>query len=877
MGQQRKTAVFTVHGIRTFGQWQRRLEKLVENHQGSKSDIFQFYHREYGYFSVFKFINPIFRWREVRRFRQHVKDIISREKPDKVIMVGHSFGTHVISNAIKKSSGDGDFPIVDTVILSGSVLQQRFPWHSLQPGRIKRVINECGTKDFIIAINALLPLGSGLAGRHGFDGVSSRSLQNRFFNFGHSGYFVADQNHTGDDDWFMREYWLDLVVGASQPQSIDERPAGAFQGFKTWIVDQFPNLKWTMPLLFLLVGVLTLENQFVVQANLLIQSNSKNALSVIASSDELERRQATEVHRHGLQSSREFNERGLVQFIRNVPWSNIPETTPDISRWSASESFFKSILVQSNTINDVDLGNMYFPEITARTNAGKLQILGPSGEIVQFDLTREMLFAGDKMQTSHSSSQATVDYENSRLELLDLVSEKRGEQIQLLGSEENLFHLSQSNKILITLEKLMDEGNETDKSARVYDVGSGRLLHQIPGDSAVHNMYAALSHDDRYFLTIRGEIDSYGEEGNVRGSLEVNVYALWNAAARYDLRTIGEGTECPAYVYCESYRIMPQGIESEAVATVQADVKWDWVAYEDFSLNIIPSGSADFEPIKHDKALYWNKIFDPENGGVFLVVLDSTGSLMRYQIEAEKIESKSINVLGGKSVESLFEYLGDIFLFSESELTVVDMATPSIKHRGNGGGHCSHWYRGLGRSKGTVIFDQVGNSWIRDCSGSYRNLQSGKIMKSSPAEAGSGIVMPLAGSNPMESDFGVQTIRTSLNGKVMGFANLGPGDGAYVPDSWVSVLDVEQSDGALGIGGIDYVYDFHFNGDGTILAIDTGRDAAIFDVESGKLIVQYKDVGIVTDSSGGVWLLSEGLPGFGALKVPNSLSEKLAN
>jgi hypothetical protein len=46
--------IITVHGIRTFGQWQERLERLVT--ESTNLDDVEFINYKYGYFSVLAFI-----------------------------------------------------------------------------------------------------------------------------------------------------------------------------------------------------------------------------------------------------------------------------------------------------------------------------------------------------------------------------------------------------------------------------------------------------------------------------------------------------------------------------------------------------------------------------------------------------------------------------------------------------------------------------------------------------------------------------------------------------------------------------------------------------------------------------------------------------
>ena len=46
--------IFTVHGIRTYGEWQLRFQRLVERH----SDAVRFVSYKYGYFSLISFLFP---------------------------------------------------------------------------------------------------------------------------------------------------------------------------------------------------------------------------------------------------------------------------------------------------------------------------------------------------------------------------------------------------------------------------------------------------------------------------------------------------------------------------------------------------------------------------------------------------------------------------------------------------------------------------------------------------------------------------------------------------------------------------------------------------------------------------------------------------
>jgi Transposase DDE domain len=90
--------IVTVHGIRTFGQWQERLEGLVQRDSGG--DEIDFVNYKFGYFSLIAFVVPLFRWLVVRRFRQELIHLCNLKPRTRIDLVGHSFGTHIIAWAI---------------------------------------------------------------------------------------------------------------------------------------------------------------------------------------------------------------------------------------------------------------------------------------------------------------------------------------------------------------------------------------------------------------------------------------------------------------------------------------------------------------------------------------------------------------------------------------------------------------------------------------------------------------------------------------------------------------------------------------------------------------------------------------------------------
>jgi hypothetical protein len=89
-----KHLVITVHGIRTFGDWQERLERLLREEllvaSGESLDVVNY---KYRYFSVIAFLIPFVRWLVVRRFRTAFLEEAKRSSWDRIDLVAHSFGT----------------------------------------------------------------------------------------------------------------------------------------------------------------------------------------------------------------------------------------------------------------------------------------------------------------------------------------------------------------------------------------------------------------------------------------------------------------------------------------------------------------------------------------------------------------------------------------------------------------------------------------------------------------------------------------------------------------------------------------------------------------------------------------------------------------
>lgn len=199
----------TIHGIRTFGDWQDRLKQLVASDIGSIG----FHSYKYGYFSVIAFFIPRMRELEIRRLVTHLEFLFTENPNSNFIIFSHSFGTYLITHALLDLTRRKVIP-VKRLVLCGSVLREDQKWDELHRAGIS-IVNECCDDDHVLLFSEAMVLGTGMAGKSGFYGVQNEKLINRFFKGGHSSYFQ------GND--FMYKYWLPLFDVSAPIQSIDQR------------------------------------------------------------------------------------------------------------------------------------------------------------------------------------------------------------------------------------------------------------------------------------------------------------------------------------------------------------------------------------------------------------------------------------------------------------------------------------------------------------------------------------------------------------------------------------------------------------------------------------------------------------------------------
>lgn len=186
-----KRAVITIHGIRTRGEWQKKLVPVLASY-----DLVP-YPLDYGRFSSLQLIRWKSRESQLDWFRdqyfQVVRDHFGTHRNGRPSIVAHSFGAYLTCRLIERFPDEVKF---DKVILAGSIVAETMNWSTiLERGQVINVLNEVASKDIWPHVAKLFVRDAGNSGCKRFT-ASHERLEQRETDVGHSGTFFEGRYPT---------------------------------------------------------------------------------------------------------------------------------------------------------------------------------------------------------------------------------------------------------------------------------------------------------------------------------------------------------------------------------------------------------------------------------------------------------------------------------------------------------------------------------------------------------------------------------------------------------------------------------------------------------------------------------------------------------
>lgn len=139
-----------------------------------------------NFFPLINFISKKQQQKEVAKFSDKLLNIAKKHPRAKISIVGHSFGTYIIYNALLNINEKLE---LGYLIFSGSVLNPEVDVESIyKKHNLVKILNECTTFDFPLLAGRFVTNTFFTAGITGISGVSD-DITNRYIKGGHSSYF----------------------------------------------------------------------------------------------------------------------------------------------------------------------------------------------------------------------------------------------------------------------------------------------------------------------------------------------------------------------------------------------------------------------------------------------------------------------------------------------------------------------------------------------------------------------------------------------------------------------------------------------------------------------------------------------------------------
>ncbi|WP_418156980.1 hypothetical protein RA290_08460 [Pantoea agglomerans] len=203
-------SILTVHGIRTYGDWQEDLSEICGNNESTAA--VKFYHYKNALISTRTFMNESKRDLIFSDFKDSLNMWLENNRSRRLICIAHSFGTFLLMKALNEIVDKSLLIELDLIILSGSILPQDYKFPLLELNKNISIVNECAIHDYALIMNECFTHNGGLGGVLGFNGFQSGSLKNRYHLGGHDCFFESD---------FINNYWIPMINDCSAIKDVN--------------------------------------------------------------------------------------------------------------------------------------------------------------------------------------------------------------------------------------------------------------------------------------------------------------------------------------------------------------------------------------------------------------------------------------------------------------------------------------------------------------------------------------------------------------------------------------------------------------------------------------------------------------------------------
>lgn len=207
---ERNCLLVTVHGIRTYGHWQTKISDEVLRYSRSFENI----EVKYGFSDLFCFAIPSLRRKIIEKEAQKLHLSLSSFRDREINIIAHSFGTLIVSHALKEST---NLNIKNIVFCGSPLAADEDIEHVVRASEM--TVNDCGIHDIVLIGARLFFFGLGDAGRVGFRRENSERFQNRYFRGGHDLYFKDVEPGA----IFYSRYWLPTIALGKDIKRVDMR------------------------------------------------------------------------------------------------------------------------------------------------------------------------------------------------------------------------------------------------------------------------------------------------------------------------------------------------------------------------------------------------------------------------------------------------------------------------------------------------------------------------------------------------------------------------------------------------------------------------------------------------------------------------------